>query len=113
MSERETRTFTTTGGHVVVVKSYLTGKEANEIKNVLLGNIKMSMEDIASGSAQIKDIPASFVTEQESKTVEMMLVSIDEVTENVFAVYEELPENECDEISAQIKEIRTPLAEKK
>jgi len=108
--ERETKSFETPGGRTIVVKSYLTGRESDAIKNVLLSQIKMSMEDMAGGTPSIDQIPASFITDQENKTVEMMLVSIDGTSENVFDAYQDLPENECAFISDEIKKIRTPLA---
>jgi ABC-type uncharacterized transport system YnjBCD permease subunit len=45
MSERETKEFTTPGGHKVVLRTYLTGREAGELKSVMFSALKMNMED--------------------------------------------------------------------
>ncbi len=113
MTPRETKTITTPGGVVVEVKSYLTGREADAIDAVLTAGIKVNVADMVSGETTIDDMPASIVADQEAKALEVMLVSINGDTEDVYNKVLDLREDEYKFIKQQAKEIRTPLAETK
>ena len=45
MSERETKEITTPGGHKVVIKTYLTAREANALKQVIWSQLNLNIED--------------------------------------------------------------------
>src|SRR5258708_30048084 len=77
MSERETKTITTPGGHTVVLRTYLTGREANELKAVMFSALKMNMEDAQSGKVNVSDVPGTFLVEQETKALGFLVVSVD------------------------------------
>ncbi len=111
--DREQKTITTPKGHTVVLNAYLTGREANEVKAVMTAGIKINMDDAASGSMNVADLPASLVDDQNQKALQLLLVSIDGKTENVYELVLDLPESEYDFIEKAAKDIRTPLAEEK
>src|SRR5258708_39274410 len=77
MSERETKTITTPGGHTVVLRTYLTGREANDLKSVMFSALKMNMEDAQSGKVNVSDVPGTFLVEQERKALGFLVVSLD------------------------------------
>jgi hypothetical protein len=52
MSERETKEFIAPSGHSVVLRTYLTGREANEIKAAMFSSLKMNMDDAQSGKVK-------------------------------------------------------------
>lgn len=71
--ERETKKFTTPSGKEVVVKSYITGGEANQVKEGMLKEMKMDV----SGENQNTEISGAFLLEQEKKLLGILVVSID------------------------------------
>jgi len=105
MENRETKSFKTPHGHEVVLKAYLTGREAEQVQKVLYADIKMSMSDLESGKTEIKDIPASAILAQQRKALELLLVSIDGVSENVIEKYLDLHSEDCAAITAEVSSI--------
>jgi len=106
--ERETKTITTPGGRTIVLRSYLTGREENELKSLLYADLKMSATDVQAGKVSVTDIPASFIVKQEEKAVELLAVSVDGSTENAAHKVLELPSAEYDFVVQEINAIRTP-----
>jgi hypothetical protein len=96
--ERETKQIITTGGHIVVFKSYLSGKENNEIKAELFKGV------VTSGDVGEKPkIPLSNVLPFERKQLEALVVSFDEVTEGALEALENLQSAEYDAAVLEIK----------
>src|SRR4051812_21648257 len=114
MADRETKIVTTPAGHKIELRTYLTGREANQLKELLLADLKLSTADIESGKVEIGDIPASFLVKQEEKSVELLVVSIDGVTDNAAqTVLHEFPEREYQAVIEAINEIRNPTTPEK
>src|ERR1700710_912295 len=113
MNNRETREITTTGGHKVVLKTYLTGQEDNSLTSVLYGDLKMSVEDMQSGITSVKDIPATFVVKQEEKAIELLVVSVDGVTDNAAQTVLNFPKLEYQSFIVEINKIRNPTTPEK
>lgn len=103
--ERETTSFKTPGGHEVVLKTYLTAREANQLKQVLYKSINMSMTDIASGKTEIKDIPATALLEQEREALKTVIVSLDGNQENVVERLLDLRSDEYDAVIAEVNKV--------
>lgn len=80
MEERETRNITTPGNHVVVLKTYLTGREVNDIKRALFGSV--SIERGEDDKPVIPQYPLSLAIDREKKLLEYTVVNLDGVTEN-------------------------------
>lgn len=113
MTERETKTITTPGGHAVVLRSYLTGREANQLKELLFADLKLNAEDAESGKLAIDAIPASFLVKQEEKAIELLVVSVDGTGENVLQLLLDLPSADYETVVAEINEIRNPTTPEK
>lgn len=113
MTDRETKSLTTPGGHTVVLRSYLTGREANQLKELLFADLKLNTEDMESGKVTIDAIPASFLVKQEEKAIELLTVSIDGTSENVLQILLDLSSTDYDVVVAAINEIRNPTTPEK
>jgi hypothetical protein len=105
MQERETKTITTPDGKAVVVNTYLTGRESNQLKEILYAGLKMGMSDISAGITEIKDIPASLLLDQEKKALEMLVVSIDGATDGVVEKLLDMKDTEYQFIVSEINNV--------
>jgi hypothetical protein len=108
MSERETRELTTPGGHKVVLRTYLTGREANDLKSVMYGALKMNMEDAQSGKVNVSDVPGTFLVEQERKALGFLLVSIDGNSTTPLEALLDLPASEYEAVKTEVDQIQNP-----
>ena len=100
---RETTKLTTTSGKEVVVKTYLTARESNEIKRQMYDALKIDVSEAAiPGAKVIKDIPASFMLDRERKMLEQVVVSIDGSTDGVLDRLLDLPAPEYEELLGRI-----------
>lgn len=113
MMERETREFTTPGNHNIVLRSYLTGREANELKSVLYADLKISAEDLQGGKVAIENIPASFIVRQEEKAITTLVVSVDGIADNAAEIVLNLPAQEYSAVVAEVNKIRNPSTPEK
>lgn len=113
MSERETKEFTTPAGHKIVLRTYLTGREASEIKSAMFGALKMNMGDAESGKVNISDLPGSFLIEQERKALGFLLVSIDGDATAPIDILLELPSSEYDAVVKEVNTIQNPTKPEK
>jgi hypothetical protein len=108
MSERETKTFATPAAHSVVFKAYLTGREAQELKSVLFGALKVGIDDAQAGKVNIENMSGDFLLAQERKAMSLVLVSLDGNTENVLEQLLDLPSSEYDAVKAEVDKITNP-----
>jgi hypothetical protein len=110
--ERTTKTIKTQGGTQAVIKDYLTAREANQLKQVLYADIKMSMTDIGSGKTGVSDVPATVLLDQERKALEMLIVSLDGSAENIAERLLDLPSTEYDAILVEVNNVTRPNFQK-
>jgi len=83
--ERETKTIVTPSGAKVVVNTYITGRESEQIQDILYKSVNFSaMASNANKEANLNLNSGSFITEQTHKIIEIMVVSIDGSNENVL-----------------------------
>src|ERR1700676_3286885 len=113
MSERETREFTTPAGHKALLRTYLTGREANELKAVMFSALKMNIEDAQSGKVNVNDVPGTFLVEQETTTLGFLLVSIDGDAADPVAKLLDFPSTEYDAVKAEVDKITSPTTPEK
>lgn len=99
------------GEHKVVIYTYLTGRESNEVKGVLFKGISVS-----GAQGEKPEIPLINTIPQQRVMLEKLVVSFDAVTDRNAAVdaIEELPSTEYDELVKTIQtEAQVFLAPKK
>lgn len=76
---RETKTHQTPSGKEVVMKTYMTARERNELRHVLLHDAKLDMQ-----SNGIKDVAADSLEAAEKKFIEIMVTSYDGSSEKIL-----------------------------
>lgn len=113
MSDRATQEFVTSGGHTIVLKSYLTGRESNALKAVMYGAFKMSMDDAQSGKVAMGDVSGTFLVEQEQKALELLIVSFDGNADAPIGKLLDLPSAEYEEVIEVVNKIQNPTKPKK
>lgn len=97
--DRETKELTSPDGkHKVVIKSYLTGREANEAKAVLLQGVTSIVEP-----GERPKLPLTNSLPYERKILELLVVSFDGSPDNALERLEDLPSAEYDALVADIK----------
>lgn len=111
--ERETKAFTTPGGHSFLLKSYLSGREAKQIEAVMYAAVKMDPENVMQlpdGRTKVKinEVSADFVVDQEKKLVELLLVTLDGEAENAIDRLLDLPAAEYEAVKAEVDKITNP-----
>jgi hypothetical protein len=80
MSDRQTQKLTTPSGREFEIKTYLTARERNELRNVFLQNVAVD----PSTGMQKGDIFASDLLDKGNrKTLELALISFDSSAENI------------------------------
>src|ERR1700675_3516832 len=108
MSERETKEFITPGGRKIILRTYLTGRESNQLKSVMFSALKMNMEDAQSGKVNVSDVPGTFLAEQERKALDILIVSIDGDTAAPVDKLLDLPASEYDAVVREVNAIQSP-----
>lgn len=109
---RETKEITTPAGNKVLLRTYLTGKESNELKALMYADLKINTADAASGKVSLSEIPASFMIAQERKALAFLVVSLNGDTDAPASKIEDLSESEYNVILAEVNKIRSPLVTK-
>jgi len=78
---RETKEIKTPiDGHKVEIKTYITGREQEQIDDILFSQIKVS----AGTNINVKELGGSFMTDQTHKLIEIMVVSVNDKKENIL-----------------------------
>ena len=104
----ETKTIKTSGGHEVVLKSYLTGREMNEV-------MKFALKGSVINELGKSELSGESLVSLEEKALEFLAVSVDGNAENAFETICNLPASEYAEVAQvvyQIVDIKS-FAEKK
>jgi hypothetical protein len=91
--ERETKTIKTPGGHDVILKSYLTGRETKAITD------KDSLKNIDTQSTA--NIPVGMALDFANEVVRATVISIDGKIENPLDIILDLPSIECNFIQQE------------
>jgi hypothetical protein len=106
--DRPTTEITTPAGTKAVIKTYLTAREANQLKDVLYANLKMSMTDLSSGKTEVQDIPATVLLEQERKALDLLIMSLNGSAENSADRLLDLPSSDYDTLVAEVNKVARP-----
>jgi hypothetical protein len=110
---RDTRDFVTPAGTKIVLKAYLTGREASDIKSVLLSSLKMSMGDLETKKLDMGALSGAVLVEQERKTLGYLLVSVNDNTTAPVEALLDLPSSEYDAVLKEIETIKNPTKPEK
>ena len=91
-----------------MLRSYLTGREASDIKAVMLSSLKMTMSDLENKKVDLGGISGSVIAEQERKTLECLVVSVNGDAENPVEKLLDLPSTEYDAVLKEVETIKNP-----
>jgi hypothetical protein len=105
--ERENKMIKTSGGHEIVLKSYLTGREVNKLKEIVYS--KINYQGQGEDITQNINLPGSMVLEQELAALEVCVVSIDGITDGVSDAIQDLKASEYQEIVNAVNEVTKDL----
>jgi hypothetical protein len=108
--ERETKEFITPAGRKVVLRTYLTGREANELKSVMFSALKMTMDNAETGKVNVSDVPGTFLVEQERKALSFLVVSVDGETNAPVDKLLDLPSTEYEAVVTEANKIQNPTS---
>lgn len=88
--ERETNTITTPAGKELIIKTYLTARERNELRDIFAAQMKM---DVSNGKVLgSNEISGELLAKAEKKLLGLMIVSYAGSNENVYErLGDELP----------------------
>ncbi|MCX6756340.1 MAG: hypothetical protein NTX85_03295 [Candidatus Nomurabacteria bacterium] len=79
--ERTTKTLQTPLRKEIVLKEYVTARERNELRSILLGNMKFDTEGKEIGTAELS---GNTLEISERKMLEVIVTSYDGSTENII-----------------------------
>jgi hypothetical protein len=102
MSERETKEIKTpVDNHVLIIKTYLTGREYREIEAVFL-----SMSKISPDGSQVTEMNGSVVKQAEDKLIEQAVVSVDGSTEKMLDTILDFKRNDFNFVITELNTMR-------
>lgn len=102
-TQRDTKEILTPMGNKLVVKSYATAREFNDIQNCYLKDAKVKL---TGGVPQIEGFDPASDFEATKKAIELLVVSIsDRVTDIVTYILDEMPVSEFDFIKEVLDEL--------
>lgn len=104
--ERETRKFKTIGGFEIEVKTFLTGGEARELRDVILAHTEIKA-GLDAKDVDIGAIRGTYIKEMEDKQIEIIVISVNGIKENILKNVLDLPSDDYNEVYAEIQKIQT------
>jgi len=101
MLERPKKEIKTPNGHLVVINTYLTGGESDTLKELIWGSIGLDIEHQKVANT----MPGSALLQQERKTLEFMVVSVDGVAADVINLLRDLPQEDYQAVVTAVNEV--------
>lgn len=101
-SSRPTLDFATGSGAKLVLYTYITGREFNEIQGTYMDNAKITL---VNGQPQVEGFDPKSDERATAKLIEKAVVSVNGVTENVLELVMNLPSTDYLEIVEKLNEI--------
>ena len=105
--ERETIKLKTPQGKELVIKSYMTAKERNEIKRTFLEGVKIDPNQTTQEAEAIrmKELDASIMLQAERKTIEQLVISYDSKAEKILERLDESRPEEYDFVVSELNKV--------
>ncbi len=107
-NERETKEVKI-GSHILIVKTYITGREARDIESAFMDKLDLSQSQ--EKGTEIKSFKAGQLKEKQDMQVKSVVVSFDGQKENVLDLILDLPVAESEEVMNVIRDIAEPKKE--
>ena len=105
--ERETLKLETPLKKELVIKTYMTAKERNEIKRTFLEGVKIDPNQTSQEAEAIRmnELDASIMLQAERKTIEQLVVSYDGSLENILERLDESRPEEYDFVVTELNKV--------
>src|SRR2546430_1301958 len=100
--ERTKKEITTSGGHVVVMRDYITGREMRQVQDVFLKKMEIK------SATDISSFNGSVASEAQDVALGIILVSFDGKTEGVVDAVLNLPAHETQEVLDAVNAVTEP-----
>ena len=102
--------FHTSRGNEVVIRTYITGREQDELQQIQMKGVDTTLRQKVNnkdkggdgGDVEVKMNNFEANYEADKRAVEMMVVSVDGKTENIVDVVLDLPSDAANEIKDEI-----------
>jgi hypothetical protein len=105
---RPTREFTTPLGNAVVLNEYLTGREAQELKEIMLRGMKMNVADAKNGQIAMDQTSSTFLVDQEKAAMKYLVVSVNGNAAEPVTLLLDLPSSEYVAVVEELQKIQNP-----
>tara|TARA_R110000868_G_scaffold234542_1_gene488247 strand:- start:4454 stop:4786 length:333 start_codon:yes stop_codon:yes gene_type:complete len=109
--ERSTKKIVTPSGINVEVKEYITGREAREIQSIFLSGMEVKIG--ADGKQEPTTVNPELVNKAQDKTIELLVVSVNDSKENILKTVLDLPKADFDCVVEAIDGVKDGLGKKK
>lgn len=101
--ERETKVIETKSGNKIVIKTYLTGREANSIKEELYKSFKFNVSSKETGLDG--DVTGEMALNQEKKLLSVIVVSVNGKTEGILDLLLDMHNDEYQQIVSEVNAV--------
>lgn len=98
---RETREISV-GGHVIVLNTYITGRESRAIEQSMYDKLHLSQRN---GEQEISGIKGSVIIEREDAQIKAVVVSIDGNSENIVERLLDFASEHYDEVLTEVRAV--------
>ncbi len=105
MENRDTYSFKTPGGRTATIKTYLTGRETNQIKQELFGTVTFKQDNGGKLVPDTSKLSYETVVAREKALLAAAIVSLDGSTENVAERAEALPDADYQALVAEVAKL--------
>lgn len=113
-NKRETKEIILPSGKKTKIYSYQTGFEADEVQRMMLESIEMEKAgDANNPNFQMKSFNPGIDIDTKHKLLQQLVVSIDEVSKNVFEIVKNLPAKDYRFLLGEIDKVVVDAAEDK
>ena len=107
---RPNQTVITPQGKNLVLKTFLTARERNELRAVYLSGMKL---DTGAGAPSIKEVDGLLIDKSEKKLIEIAVISYDGIIENIVSLLLDQRPKEYDFVVAEAGKLNSTLTEAK
>lgn len=103
--------FTTPNGTAVVMKGFISGGDSEDLQRVFMEGMKLKV-DPETGELQrgAQEVPGTVLLDSAKKGIELLVLSINGSSENVYEAVRALPIPDYDMVVSKVNELTSPLA---
>lgn len=95
--EREIKEFETKGGVKIKANAYITGREMRELRDCYIKDADVNVNN-KSDEVNLSGVKADIIRKYEDMAVKFIIISINEVAEEIVKIVGDLPLNDYDEV---------------